>query len=87
MSSTDAETSDQQFARQVEKVLKATAAVEQWEKAHGEVLRKVISISCPCCMTEDALKFHRSEHHLYVECATKDCVPAFRGNCRGRKRR
>lgn len=87
MSSTDKETSDQQFARQVENVLKATQAIETFERANGEKLNVVTTITCPCCHVINGLRFYRSQHHLYLACGSEQCVPETRANCRGRKRR
>lgn len=66
----------------VARMFAGIAAVEQWEKAHGVVLNKVIAISCPCCTMEDALRFVRSKRHLVAKCDTPNCVE-FRGS-RGR---
>lgn len=69
---------NESFAR----MMLALAAIEQWEKAHGSVMGKVIAISCPCCLLEGALRFTVDRFHLYVECSTPECVK-FRGNWRG----
>lgn len=63
------------------RILKAVDAIEQWEKAHGTVLGKIICISCPCCCAEDGLRFVRDRYHLTAQCETPQCVK-FRGSCR-----
>jgi hypothetical protein len=64
------------------RAITAATAIEQWEKAHGRIFDKPIRISCPNCAGEAALKFARSQHHLYFECTTADCLPIVRGNYR-----
>jgi len=73
------------FARQVEHMLKAIKAIDEWEKVHGRQRGKVLVISCPNCATENRLKFARSQHHLYLECETPECMPPARANCRGQR--
>lgn len=75
--------SDREFAAAVEQVLKATKAIDEWERAHGKILDKPIRIACPCCSMEEALRFVRTRYHLYVECETPKCLPPFRGSTRG----
>lgn len=70
---------------EIERVLKATRAIDEWEKVHGVRFDVATVISCPCCCVEDALKFLRQRAHLYVQCGTPNCVPQFRGSTRGKR--
>lgn len=79
---------DEEFGKQVGKMLDCVKAVESWERENGEKLDgKPRAIPCPSCLAMDALRFVRTEHHLYLECATPGCMGKARANCRGRRRR
>lgn len=57
-------------------------AITDHEKSGRLVIGTEIRIHCPCCCTDEALTFYRTQRRLYVKCVTPQCM-AFEANTGG----